>query len=381
MAEGTDVVVVGSGAAGCATAYFLAKEGVKVTIIEQEAVASFASGFAPGLLNPLRGAGIPGPLQPLALESFRMHASLAEELKAETGMDFQAQVLPYMYIALNEEEIQHLHQIFQLSQAVEGFPARWLEGHEVKTVEPRVSTLVARAVTVEGLRRVDSYRYTLALLNAAERHGATMKHGTVQGIERSNGRVASVVLRGGKVACEKVVLAMGPWSRVAERWLGVSVPVEPLRGQILRLQLAGPPLRYYFYHEGSYVTSKPDGLVWAGTTEERVGFRSRPTKKARDSILKSALEIIPTLLEATLVLQTACLRPVTSDMLPIIGQVPGCEGVYLATGGGRKGILLSPAMGRAIADLITKGHTQLPISPFSLERFDKTQNSLLIRSC
>jgi glycine oxidase len=162
-------------------------------------------------------------------------------------------------------------------------------------------------------------------LNAAERRGATLKHDTVQGIERSNGRVAGVVLSGGRVACEKIVLAMGPWSGVAERWLGVSVPVAPLRGQILRLRLPGPPLRHYFSHGGSYVTSKPDGLVWAGTTEERVGFHSRPTKTARDSILKSALKIMPALLEATLVLQTACLRPVAPDMLPIIGRRQGAK--------------------------------------------------------
>jgi glycine oxidase len=372
VGEGTDVVVVGSGAAGCAAAYFLAKSGVKVTVLEQEAVASFASGFAAGLLNPLHGAGIPGPLQPLALEAFRMHARLAEELKAEVGTEFRAQVVPYMYVALADEEVAGLDRSPGLRGTVPGFPSRWLEGHEALSLEPRVSSRVVRAVLVEGLRQVDSYQYTLALLTAAERHGATLKHGMVTGIDRANGRIGGVVLKGAKIACEKIVLAMGPWSRVAERWLGVRMPVEPLRGQILRLRFPGPPLRHYVSHEGSYLTSKPDGLVWAGTTEEKVGFRSRPTQKARDAILRSALRIVPSLLEAALVLQTACLRPVTPDMLPIIGPVPGCDGVYVATGGGRKGILLSPAMGRAIADLITEGHTGLSISPFAVERFTKT---------
>jgi glycine/D-amino acid oxidase-like deaminating enzyme len=364
-------VVVGSGAAGCATAYFLAKAGVSVTIVEREAVASSASGFAPGLLNPLRGAGIPGPLQPLAMASFRMHAALAEELAGEGGIDFQAETLPYLYLSFADAEVRALDQVVEISEAA-GFPARWLDAREIAALEPRVSPRAVRAVRVEGLRRVDSYQYTLALLNAAERHGATLRHGAVDGLERANGRVTGVALAGQPLACDAVVIAMGPWSEAAARWLGVPVPVEPLKGQIVRLRLPGPPLTHYLAHEGSYVTSKADGLIWAGTTEERVGFRNDPTEDARDAITTAALQIVPALSDAELVLQTACLRPVTSDMLPIIGRVSGTDGAYLATGGGRKGILLSLAMGQAVADLITRGRTHLPISPFSPARFEVT---------
>lgn len=368
MRSRSDVVVIGSGAAGCAAAYFLTREGVRVTIIEQEAVASFASGFAAGLLNPLRGAGIPGPLLPLAMEAFRMHTHLAERLPTEAGMEFGAHVVPYLYLAFGEEEAQRLHQIFAIGRK-EGFPVRWLDGREVKVLEPRLSPRVARAVSVGNLRCVDSYRFTLALLSAAERCGATLRHGAVRGIRRSRGRVSGVVLGAETVACDTVVLAIGPWSRAAGRWLGVPIPVDPLKGQILRLRLAGPPLAYYLTHEGAYLTSKSDGLIWAGTTEERVGFRSRPTRTARDAILKSALAIMPALADAEFVLHTACLRPVSADMLPIIGPVPDAHGAYLATGGGRKGILLSPAMGLAVADLIIRGHTRLPVEAFSPARF------------
>ena len=233
-----------------------------------------------------------------------------------------------------------------------------------------MSSQIIKAMCVEGTRQVESYQYTLALAEAAKKYGATIRHGTVQGLRQSNGRVSGVVLAGEEVTCEKVVLAMGPWTGQIESWLGIPVPIGPLKGQILRLELTGPPLEHVFYRSGEgYVSSKPDGLIWVGTTEERGGFDDRPTPEARESIMKGAVEIMPILSEARLALQTACLRPVSEDGLPIIGEVPGWEGVYTATGAGRKGILLGPAMAQAIADLVTTGDTDLPIEPFSPVRF------------
>ena len=238
------------------------------------------------------------------------------------------------------------------------------------SLEPRVSPLVVEGMCMEGLGQVESDRYTLGLARAAENHGTTIRHGAVHGLKGSNGRVTGVQLADEDVACEKVVLAMGPWTGEMEGCLGIPVPVEPLKGQILRLDSKETPLTHVLYRAGGgYISSKPDGLIWAGTTEERVGFDDRPTPEARESIMKRAVEIMPDLAEAGLALQTACLRPASQDGLPILGEVPGWEGVYLATGAGRKGILLAPAMAQAIADLVTTGDTDLPIAPFSPGRF------------
>ena len=372
MAPKAEVVIVGGGVVGCATAYFLAKEGVKATIIERESVAGCASGFAAGLLNPLNGHGIPGPLEPLARESFRLHSHLSDEVKAETGVDPRLRTLSCIWLAVKEEEVEEFRELFRLAQRLEGFPARWLDGDEVRSLEPRVSPDVIKGMCVEGIKQVESYEYTLGLCEAAEKYGATIRHGTVQGIQETEGRVSGVVLAGEVVACEKVVLSMGPWTGQVESWLGIPVPIGPLKGQILRLELAGPPLEHAFYSSGGgYVSSKPDGLIWVGTTEEQVGFDDRPTAEARETIMNRSLELFPILSQARLVLQTACLRPVSTDGMPIIGEVPDWNGVYLATGAGRKGILLGPVMARSIADLITTGRTDLPIQPFSPGRFAK----------
>ena len=371
MTETAEVVIIGGGIVGCATGYFLARRGVQVTIVEKEAVGSCASGFAAGLLNPLYGDNIPGPLESLARESFNMHLSLAEEVADETGLDPRMEATSSIWLAFNEAETAEVGELFRLTRRMEGFPAQWLDGEDVRSLEPRISPLVMNGMRVEGTRQVSSYEYTLALSGAAEKRGAAIRHGTVRGLRQSSeGQVTGVVLEGEEVACDKVVIAMGPWTGQAEGWLGIPVPVGPLKGQILRLEVAGPAIEHSFYHSGGgYVSPKPDGLVWVGTTEEQVGFDDQPTPEARVSILKEATGVVPALSEAKVALQTACLRPVSEDGLPIIGAVPGREGVYLATGAGRKGILLGPAMARATADLITDGHTDLPVGPFSPGRF------------
>ena len=373
MGEVAEVVIVGGGVVGCATAYLLAKDGVPATLVEREAIGSCASGFAAGLLDPLHGYGIPGPLERLTQESFRMHLSMADELKADAGVDLEYGRLPCLWVALNDAEAQELEEIHQLALRAEGFSTRWLDAEEARSLEPRLSPGVLGAVCVEGMSQVASYEYTLGLAKAAEKYGATIKCGTVKGLRRSNGRVSGVLLAGGEeIATEQVVLAIGPWTEASAEWLGFPVPVGPLKGQILRLDLEGPSLEYVLYRcGGGYVSSKPDGLIWVGTTEERVGFDDCPTMEARESIMRGAVEIMPKLSEARLVRQTACLRPASEDGLPIIGEVPGWQGVYLATGAGRKGILLAPAIARAVSDMITCGHTGLPIEGLSPDRFAK----------
>lgn len=369
MNQTSEVVIVGAGAAGCAVAYYLAQAGVKATVIEERGTGSQASGFAAGGLNPLQGAGIPGPLAPLALESYRMHLDLWGRLKEETGIDLQGRIVSLLKVAFQESELPEFQETLELFNAAAGFQARWLDAPEIAKLEPRVAPDAIRGLYARGNAAVDSYKYTLALAQAAERLGTTFRSGAVRGLARSNGRVTGLHLEGGTVSCGQVVLAMGPWSRKAEAWLDTYIPVDPLKGEILRVELPGPPLSYELSGGGASLYPKPDGMVWCGGTEEWHGFDREPSESARQCISRGAARLIPDLARSRLVLQTACLRPVTPDWLPIIGRAPGWENVYLATGAGKKGILISPGMGKAVADLVTRGTTELPINPFSPHRF------------
>ena len=369
MVETSEVVIVGGGAAGCAVAYYLSRSGVKATIIEGEGVASQASGYAAGLLNPLQGHGIPDPLGGFAWESFRMHGNLREDLQEETGLDFQGRTISSIRVAFEEADLGDMEDTLDLFSAAEGFEARWLDAREIHDLDPRITPKAVGGLYSRGSAGVDSYQYTKALAEAAKKGGAKIRQGKVCGLEHSHGRVTAVQLEDGMMSCDQVVLAMGPWSRQAEPWLGVYIPVDPLKGEILRFSLSGPALAYDLSGGGGSLYAKPDGQVWCGATEEWKGFDRQASESSRRSILEKAAILIPDLNQAPLVMHTACLRPVTPDWLPILGQAPGYENVYLATGAGKKGILLSPGMGKAIADLITKGDTPLPIGPMAPQRY------------
>jgi glycine oxidase len=362
-------IILGAGAAGCATAYFLAKRGLKPVVIEKDAIADHASGFAFGGLTPYTVPDRPGPEYPLLRAAIRLHAELAEELRGATGIDTGFGFAPHVVFAEDEHERAELEAALPWLVA-EGFPAEWLDGEAVRRLEPRLAPDLLGALHVTGSALVESYRYTLSLAQAAEQAGAEIRHGEVVGLEVERGRVTGVRTRSATLACEAVVVALGPWSGPASQWLGVRVPVRPLKGQIVRLRLPGSRLEGRFGWRKSYFATKGDGMIWAGTTEEEAGFDETLTEAARDEILLPLARFFPPLMDAEIVQQTACLRPVSADGAPIVGRAPGVKGLFVATAGGRKGILMSPALGRIAADLVVDGRTELlDAAPYSLERF------------
>lgn len=188
-------------------------------------------------------------------------------------------------------------------------------------------------------------------------------------------RVQGVGLASGPVVqCDRLVIAMGPWSSAASAWLGVPISVTPLRGQLVRLRLDGPPVSCYLRWKDGAAVTKSDGLVYVGTTLEDAGFDEVPTTAARDQMLRSCMAVLPAIQEGEIVRQTACLRPLSADGLPVLGPVPDKEGVWVATGGAAIGILLAPIMGRVVADLVFDGNTDLDIGPFLPGRFSTMES-------
>ena len=366
-----DVVIVGGGIVGMATAYYLAKGGVPSMVIERDAIGSHASGFAYGGLSPLSGFGIPGPLAEIAQDGMRLHRELAESLAEETGMDIDFRVRPSLALALTEADVRRLQAALPWQQRQPGYAVRWLDASEARRVEPRISEETLGAVLIDGTADVEPYRLVLALTKAAEEMGATVRHGRVTGLRRNGGRVTGVMLERGEVACSAVVLGLGPWSGETSSWIDTPIEVRPLKGQILRLQAPGPPVACSVGWGHNYATTKTDGLLWAGTTEEEAGFDEESTPEARDEIGAALVRMLPAMADAQVVHQTACLRPLASDGLLLLGRVPALEHVYMATGAARKGIVYGPPMGRAIADLILTGSTKIALDAFNPGRFVK----------
>jgi glycine/D-amino acid oxidase-like deaminating enzyme len=272
-------------------------------------------------------------------------------------------------LAFTEADVRRLQVALPWQQRQPGYAVRWLHTAEARRVEPRISDETLGATLIEGGGAVEPYRLVLALTRAAERLGVMVRHGRAIGLRRDGGRITGVVLEREVLSCATAVLALGPWSAEASDWIGVPIDVRPLKGQILRLQTPGPAVECSVGWGHNYATTKTDGLLWAGTTEEEAGFDEESTHAARDEIGAALLRMLPAMADAQVAHQTACLRPVASDGLLVLGCVPGLDQGYVATGGARKGILYGPAIGHAIADLVLGRDTRVALDAFAPGRF------------
>ena len=370
MTTTTEVAIIGGGAMGCAAAYYLAKAGVRSTIIESDGIGTQASGYNAGGLNPLTGYGLPGPLTNISNVTFRMHNDLAQTLEDESGVAYHHKTIAIVSVAFDDSDLPEMQQTYGAFEAADDrFTAHWLDADDLRKMEPRLNPAAQRGLFTHGHCSLSGYEFTLALARAAERNGAEIRQGKAVELQTKGDRVAGVTMDDGELSCDAVIIASGPWSAQAEQWLGVSIPVEPYKGEILRLRINGDLPEHDFSGGGANVHNRADGLLWAGATEERKGFDRQPSDSARETLMKGATTLMPFLKDAEIAKQTACLRPLTPDWLPIVGAAPGWDNAYLATGAGKKGILLAPAIGKATADIITNGETDMPLDGFAPDRF------------
>ncbi len=359
-----DVLVVGAGAIGCATAYFLARMGTKVLVLDKNGIGSGTSFHATGLL----GAGSSTPLSETAYEAT---LELVPRLQEETGIDVLYQKQEGLHIALTERQVEQ-GKAMAAVPGLAGTKRVFLDGDEARKLEPRLSAKILGAVWQENAAQLDSYRYTLALARGAERAGVEFLNRHIVGLVRQGDTVAGVMTPSGAVSADRVVLATGAWSAEAAEWLGMSVPVRPQKGQSIRLRWSGGPLHYLMRQVGwGHLIQRGDGFLSAGSTDEDgKGLDTSPTPEALNKIMEHALSIMPCLETAEMVTQFAGPRPKSVDGLPLMGPVPTMPGAYLNTGHGSSGIFLAAASGRHVAEMVVNGASSvLPEAPYLPARF------------
>ena len=380
MPESADVVVIGAGVVGCSVAYYLAREGVSVTLLEREAIGSGASAHATGSLSLLGAEFSPGASFQMARASYAEFPQLVAELEAATGMDLLYQCRPSLRLALDEEEASMIKGLMVWQRP--HVRMRWIDDREVRSIEPRLSHDIIGAVYEDESAQLDSYRLNLALARGAELKGANILYREVTGLVASGSAISGVKTTSGDISCGAVVVATGTWSRAFTPWLGFPVPVRPMKGERLLLNYPGEPLPVLISSpKRGHMISRSDGFTSVGSTGGRdydqkelfwgEEFDRQPTENARLELLRRAIDVFPDLERAELVQQLAGSRPLSPDSKPIIGPVPGREGILLATGHTTKGIHLGPVTGRIIADYICRGSTEAvsDMSEFLPDRF------------
>jgi len=349
------ILICGGGVIGASIAYFLSRRGVTPVVIERTGVACAASGKSGGFLALDWCDG--SPLAPLARRSFALHAELADALGNPWG---------YRRLA-----------------TYAGYASARTAGAEPASAWLSDAVVIDRRLgSAETTAQVHPAALTAALLRAAQAQGAELRHGEVTGLVVAAGQARGAIVDGETVEGDAVVIAMGPWSILAARWLPLP-GVYGLKGHSLVFE-TGPaiPAQALFldYQEASGAVLSPelfpraDGTTYVCAVSSESPLPVDPAAVAPDPGAIERLQAMcsrlsPALAGAPLLARQACFRPVTEDGLPLIGAVPGIAGAYVATGHSVWGILNAPATGEAMAELILEGAARaVDLAPFDPAR-------------
>jgi glycine oxidase len=353
---------------GCSVAYHLAGAGFRITVVERGKVGGGASGVAAGMVAALSEAQAHGEHLKLALQSRALHLELLPRLQEESGIDVEYLPSGVMHLAFTPEDEERLRARTEWQEPLD-MGVRWLSAEEAHRLEPGLADEVMGAPLSPQEGHLNSGRLVRALAQGVARRGGTILQDTpVVGLLSHQGRVTGVRLPSGDMESEWVVVASGAWAGQHGGWLGVDIPVRPVRGQILAARTLPCPISRVVWHGINYLVPKADGSIVMGTTTEEAGFRDRATLQGIAGILRGAIRLVPAVADWELRHVWAGLRPGTPDGLPILGPVPGLDGVLLTVGHFRSGILFSAVTGKLIYDYIAKGDTEA-VEPFSLSRF------------
>ena len=299
------------------------------------------------MLLPYGEAAGEGSFLTWAERSLQWMGPLCEELRERSGVDPEFEPSGALYVARTEDEACALQE---KQERLRGRHLIWFGGGAANALEPCLADGVEGALASPREAHLRSPLLVRAYAGAAESLGATIERGVAATSLRVRGdRVQGVETPLGPRDGGCVVSCTGAWAGVATP---LALPIEPVRGQILSLEGPNPPLRRIVVGSEAYLVPKRDGSVVVGATEERVGFECRVTADGMSQLLGAAPRLVPALASAGFRHGWAGLRPATPDGLPVIDRAPDLEGLFVAAGHTRNGVLLSPATGRLVADLI-----------------------------
>jgi glycine oxidase len=367
-----DAIFVGAGVIGLACAWRAAERGARVCVLERDRPAAGASGVAAGMLAPVGEASWGEErLLRFNFESLRRWPGFAEQLEEEAELGTGFTQLGALHVALDRDEAEELSRRYELHQSL-GLDSEWLPGRECRRLEPGLATAVRGGAHVPGEASVDPRKVVAALLGALDRRGVDVHSGAeVVTAERADGAWRVGTADGQSFRAANLVLTAGCWSGQA-RWVPGGVPVRPVKGEILTLRSPAeePVCERIVAGERVYMVPRSDGRLIVGATVEERGFDTTVTAGGIHELLREAYRVIPEIAELELVEVAAGLRPGSPDNAPLIGAAEA-DGLLLATGHFRNGVLQAPATADAIAALLAGEEPPFDLGAFSPLRFSR----------
>jgi glycine oxidase len=359
VAQTPDVVIVGGGIIGLSIAWYLAREGVTVRVLERDRLGSHASSAAAGMLAPLAESDEITPLFSLGKASLDLYPTFLEQLAFDSELDVLLEGPGLLRLAFNGKEADQLRALVQ-TPAGQELGAKWLDEMEVREIQPGLPEAVCGAVYSPREQDVDPKRLVQALVKACQKQGVSF----VEGIHAEQQALVPSTE-------SKTVYAAGAWTGELLASLDYQLPVRPVKGQVVLLQQPAKDLRYTLYGFGGYLVPRENGNVLVGATSENAGFDERVTDEGIEQLLTKATHLYSAADQFTFIEAWASVRPGTADDLPILGRLTGVENAYIATGHYRNGILQAPLTAKLMAELIITDKDPEGLAPFSAARFQQ----------
>lgn len=368
MSPARDVAVIGGGIVGLAVARQVARSGGRVVVIDREEPGRHASWAAAGMLAPQAEADGDDVFASFLLRARGRFPALVRELEAETGTSVGYRTEGMLLVAMDAEESAALDARAERQEAA-GLQVQRLSPAEIREMEPAISDDAVGALYLPNDHQIENRQLTRSLHASARNAGAEFRLGAgARSLEARPGGLRVLLDDGGAIEASTVVLAAGSWSgQIAG--LPAALPVEPVHGQLIAIEMAPPPLRHTVAGSEGYMVPRLDGRLIIGATAERVGFRRAITPGGLRKLTSAALRLAPGIADRPVLAQWSGLRPGTPDGRPILGRDPAMPRLIYATGHFRNGILLAPITGELIGTLALGGAIDEDLTPYAIGRF------------
>ena len=366
-----DVAIAGGGVIGGAIALELARAGLRVGVFDRQQPGQEASWASAGILSP--APENPGMIAmvPLGKASLSLYPEFIARVEEISGKSAGFRPKGTLEALFSQDAKAELSTIIALHHGL-GLKAEPLRAEDARELEPALSAEVEAAVLRPDEASVDNRALTSAVLEAAERSGAEFFPGNgAREIWRAGKRCAGLVVQNEKVEAKWTIIAAGCFS-AAIKDAAAYAPVRPVKGQMAALRAEDLMIERVLWSDKIYLVPRNDGRIIAGATVERVGFDKRTTAGGIQKILSAAIELAPGLANARVEETWAGLRPDSPDHLPILGPTD-VEGLLMATGHFRSGILLTPITARLVREWITEQRVSMDWDRFSPLRFQSVQ--------